>query len=148
MSPAGENNILRSIGAVLAGLVAIFVLSIGTDIVLHAAGIFPPLGQPFSDRLCLIASMYRTAYAVIGCYITARLAPNRPMQHALMLGLVGVVLSTAGAVATWNRGPAFGPHWYPVALILISLPCAWAGGKLGGKMVNNLEALDAGSRNV
>jgi len=130
MNQDSQNNMLRSTGAVLAGLVAIFALSIGTDIVLHAAGIFPPLGQPFSDRLCLVATAYRTVFAIIGCYVTARLAPNRPMQHALVLGLVGVVLSTAGAVATWNRGPAFGPHWYPVTLILVSLPCAWLGGKL------------------
>jgi hypothetical protein len=35
-----------------------------------------------------------------------------------------------GAVATWNRGPEFGPHWYPVALILLALPCVWAGARL------------------
>src|SRR5262245_61458879 len=110
MNQTGQSSMLRSFGAVFAGLVLIFVLSIGTDIVLHAAGIFPPLGQPFSDRLCLLATVYRTVYAVIGCYVTAQLAPNRPMQHALALGLVGVLFSTAGAVATWNRGPAFGPH--------------------------------------
>jgi hypothetical protein len=33
-------------------------------------------------------------------------------------------------VATWNKGPAFGPHWYPIALVLVSIPCAWIGGKL------------------
>jgi hypothetical protein len=130
MSQGGESRMLRGVGAVLAGVFAIFVLSLGTDVIFHALGIFPPLGQPFSDRLCLLATAYRTVYAVVGGYITARLAPNRPMQHALVLGLVGVVLSTAGAVATWNRGPAFGPHWYPVTLILISLPGAWFGGKL------------------
>jgi len=50
------------------------------------------------------------------------------------LGVVGVVVSSAGAVATWNGGPAFGPHWYPLALIALAMPCAWLGGKLhGGK---------------
>jgi hypothetical protein len=130
MSQTGQGSMVRSVGAVLAGLVAIFVLSIATDIVLHAAGVFPPLGQPFSDRLCLLATSYRVVYAVIGSYLTARLAPNRPVRHALVLGLIGVVLSTLGAVVTWNRGPAFGPHWYPVTLILISLPCAWLGGRM------------------
>lgn len=113
-----------------AGLVAIFVLSIGTDVALHAAGIFPAIGQPVSDRLLLLATTYRCVYAVAGCYLTARLAPDRPMRHALVLGIVGVILSTAGAIATWNRGPAFGPHWYPLALIASALPCAWVGGLL------------------
>ena len=130
MSQAGQRNTLRSVGAVLAGIVAIFVLSLGVDVILHAAGVYPPFGQPFSGRLCLLATAYRLVFAVAGGYITARLAPNRPMQHALIYGCVGVVLSTAGAIATWNGGPAYGPHWYPIALIAISLPCAWLGGRL------------------
>ncbi|HYX70480.1 MAG TPA: hypothetical protein VE825_15200 [Terriglobales bacterium] len=131
MSNAGPpRRTLGSIGAVFAGLVAIFVLSIGTDVALHAAGIFPAIGQPVSDRLLLLATAYRCVYAVAGCYLTARLAPDRPMRYALVLGVVGVILSTAGAAATWNCGPAFGPHWYPLALIASSLPCAWVGGWL------------------
>jgi hypothetical protein len=125
---------LRSIGAVLAGLVAIFVLSLGTDVVLHAAGVFPPWGQPMSDSLFLLATAYRIVYGVAGCYIAARLAPappvERPMRHALALGIVGLVLSTIGAVATWNTGPELGPKWYPLALIATTMPCAWAGGAL------------------
>lgn len=119
----------RSVGAVLAGIVAVIVLSIGTDMVLHAVGIFPPLGQPAGEALLLLATAYRTVYGVAGGYITARLAPDRPMQHTLALGAVGVALATLGAVVTWNRGPAFGPHWYPLALIALAMPQCWAGGR-------------------
>jgi hypothetical protein len=31
---------------------------------------------------------------------------------------------------TWNKGPTFGPHWYPLALIVLAMPQAWVGGKL------------------
>ena len=93
-------------------------------------GIFPPLGQPMSDALFLLATAYRIVYGVAGSYITARLAPDRPMQHALVGGAVGLVLSIVGAVATWNRVPSLGPHWYPLALVATALPCAWLGGKL------------------
>lgn len=55
------------------------------------------------------------------------------MQHALAPGLVGLVLSTAGTVATWNGGPAYEPRWYPLALIATAMPCAWIGGKLHGE---------------
>jgi hypothetical protein len=121
---------LRRIGAGLAGLLAIFALSLGTDVLLHAAGFFPPLGQSMSDQLFLLATAYRTVYAIAGCYITARLAPDQPMKHALVLGLVGVALSTLGAVLTWNHQPSMGPHWYSLALIAQSMPCAWVGGWL------------------
>ena len=121
---------LRSIGAVVAGFVVVVVLSLGTDMVLHATGVFPEWGRPMSDALFLLATAYRTIYCIAGCYIAARLAPDKPMKHALVLGVVGLIVSTAGAVATWNKGPEFGPHWYAVALIVTAIPCAWLGGKL------------------
>jgi hypothetical protein len=125
-----NKSTMRSIGAVLAGMIAIVVLSLATDLALHAAGVFPPWGQPVSDALLLLATAYRTVFGVAGGYITARLAPAQPMKHALALGALGVALSLGGAVATWNRGPAFGPHWYPVALVVLALPQCWVGGKL------------------
>ena len=125
-------RMLRSIGAVLAGLVAIFILSIGTDMVLHATGVFPPFGQPMSDALFLLATAYRIVYGVATSYLVARLAPDRPMRHALAFGVLGVAISIAGAVATWGRGPEFGPKWYALAVIAMAMPCAWAGGRLRG----------------
>jgi len=120
----------RSIGAVLAGIVVGVVLTLATDAALHATGVFPPWGQPVPDPPLVLATVYRTVFGVIAAYVTARLAPNRPMRHALIGGFVGLVVGTIGAVATWNKGPAFGNHWYPVALIVLALPTAWLGGKL------------------
>lgn len=118
---------LKSIGAVSAGLLFIFITHIGTDQVMHATGVFPPAGQPmFDTEELLLASFYRGIYSIIGCCIAARLAPRRPMQHALILGGIGVLLSTVGAVAFWDMGPV----WYPLGLIALSLPYAWVGGKL------------------
>ena len=121
---------LRSIGAVIAGLLFIVILSTLADVVMHATGIFPPWFTPMADSLFLLALAYRSLFSILGCYLSALLAPNRPMLHALILGGIGVVLSTAGAAATWNKGPEFGPRWYPIALIVLALPLAWLGGKI------------------
>ena len=121
---------MKSIGAVLAGLLIIVILSSAVDVVLHAAGVFPPWGQPMSDALFALATGYRIVISIGGCYIAARLAPNRPMQHAIALGIAGVVISAIGAAVTIGRGPEFGPMWYPLALVAVSLPCAWVGGRL------------------
>ena len=83
-----------------------------------------------SDRLFGLATAYRAVYNVIGCYLAALLASARPMRHAMLLGWVGVFVALLGAVATWNHEPSLGPHWYSVALVVIALSCAWAGGKL------------------
>jgi hypothetical protein len=120
----------RSIAAILAGLVVIFVLSLGTDQILHVLGVYPPWGQPmYEPGLNLLALAYRCVYAVLGCYLAARLAPHAPMQHALALGFVGVVLSSLGAYVAITKAD-LGPTWYPIALVMSSLPCAWLGGVL------------------
>ena len=121
---------LRSIGAVFAGLLFIFIVTTIIDVVLHSAGVFPPWGKPMSDALFGLATAYRIVVSIAGCWIAARLAPDRSMGHALALGAVGVVVSAIGAAVTWNKGPEFGPHWYPLLLVLVSMPCAWLGGKM------------------
>ena len=130
--PHPPRRIGRSIAAVLAGMFVGVLLTIGTDVVLHIVGVFPLWGQSMADfdGALLLATVYRTIYGIAGSYIAARLAPNRPMLHALVLGAIGLAVSIVGTVVTWNRGPAFGPHWYPLALIVLALPQAWAGGKL------------------
>jgi hypothetical protein len=123
-----SRRIGRSILALFVGFVVNVTLTLATDVGLHFAGVMPALGQPASDHVLLLATFYRTVYAVITSYVVARLAPNRPMGHALVGGAIGLLLSTVGAVTTWNSG--LGPHWYPVALIVIAMPTAWLGGKL------------------
>ena len=118
----------RSILAVLAGIVVGAALSIGSDALLEALGVFPKVGKQMSDALFALATAYRIVYGILGSYVIARLAPDRPMQHALIGGVLGLVVSIIGAVVTWNRD--LGPHWYAIGLAVTALPCAWVGGKL------------------
>jgi hypothetical protein len=106
----------------------IVVVTTLVDIVLHLAGVFPPLEQPIDDKLALLATAYRVVISVAGAWLTARLAPMNPMKHALILGGVGVVLGLVGLSLTWNKG--LGPHWYPIALVVLAVPQCWAGGKI------------------
>ena len=123
-------RILRRVVAVLAGLFFVIIITTATDALMHATGIFPPLGQPMADSLFVLALAYRIIYSIVGGYITARLAPDQPVKHALVLGAIGFVLGLAGTVATWNRGPEFGPKWYPLLIMLTAIPSVWFGGKL------------------
>ena len=121
-------NVGRSILAVLAGIIVGIALTLATDAILHKVGFFPPLGEWTPSGPLAVATAYRIVYAIVGSYIVARLAPNRPMMHALTSGAIGVVASAVGAAVTWNKD--LGPHWYPLALIVTALPCAWVGGKI------------------
>ena len=120
--------ILKGIGAVLAGASVGIALSLGTDAVMHALHLFPPIGTPMTDsRLLALATVYRTIYGVIGAYVTAWLAPSRPMLHAFILGILGEFAAIAGVVATWNDVAKYGPHWYSIALVVFALPPALLG---------------------
>ncbi len=122
-----NKNTFKSIGAILAGFITVFVLSVGTDLALEKFGVFPPPTQPGSYTwwMLMIALIYRSIYSVAGFYLAAILAPSRPMRHAIILGIIGTVFATLGAMANWDRSA----NWYPVLLVLVTLPCAWLGGK-------------------
>jgi hypothetical protein len=122
-------NIVKGIGAVLAGLVFIVVTHTGTDFVLEKLGIFTPPEQGFHITWMVVtATIYRSIYTVGGGYLTAALAPDPPMRYVMILGLIGLATSTLAAIATIPM--KLGPAWYPIALAVLALPCVWLGGKL------------------
>jgi hypothetical protein len=127
---SAPKHIGKSILAILAGFLAVFILSFGTDILLHYVASFPKLGQIYSDPQFMWATIYRTVYGVVGSYITASLAPRHPMKHALIGGCIGLVLTGLGVAASIVEGPKMGPLWYPVGLMIGTMPTAWLGAQL------------------
>lgn len=126
--PSQSRRLGRSTAAILAGFLSVAILSLVTDQILHVLHVYPPWGQPMWDpRLNLLALAYRTVYTIFGGYLTARLAPRAPMRHVAIVGLIGTVMATAGAIAA-IRLADLGPNWYPIALAVSGFPCVWLGG--------------------
>lgn len=124
----------RSVLAVVAGLGVNVLLAMAADQVAYAADLFPqPPEVTYETVPYVIATAYRAAFGVAGAWLTARLAPAAAMRHAMILGGIGVLLCTAGLAASYTM--KLGPVWYPLALLLITLPCAWLGGRIamGGR---------------
>jgi hypothetical protein len=100
---------------------------------MRVLGIFPQLNEAMHDsKLLALALGYRILYGVLGGYLVARLAPFAPLGHALVSGVLGMIMGTLGAFAMWGLGP----NWYPVVLAATALPCAWLGGLLGRNDAN------------
>lgn len=118
----------RSVIAVVAGFLVIGALALGTDQIIRTTvpGVFGPGNRVDSVPWLLFFQMYVFVYAVFGCWLAARLAPSRPMRHALILGALGLVLNIAGSAAMWETAPA----WYHIAAIAIVMPAAWVGGRI------------------
>jgi hypothetical protein len=110
-------------------VVANVVLSLAVDQFFHVIEVYPPWGVPMDETGDnLLALSYRIVFGVLSGYLAARLAPRAPMAHALILGAIGTVLSALGGIAAMQMN--LGPIWYPLALVVLALPCAWLGARI------------------
>ena len=122
-------SILPGIGAIIAGVIFIVVTHSLTDLVLEKLGIFTPPSQGLHITWMVVtATIYRSIFTVGGGYVTAALAPNPKMRWVIILGIIGTILGTIGAIVTIPM--KLSPAWYPIALAVLALPCVWLGGKL------------------
>jgi len=120
------NPTLKSILAVVAGFLTVAILSVITDEILHATGIMPRLAMlPTNDALLALA--YRSIFAVLGGYVTAKLAPQNAMKHVWILAGIGLLGGLAGAL---GMPPEYGPKWYAWAIAIEAIPLVWLGGTL------------------
>lgn len=124
---------LRSIGAVAVGFLTVAVLSTVTDAILENTGIFPSYEDQMMNGspvwLLLTALAYRSAYAVLGGFVTAKFASGNPKKLINILGILGTIGGVIGVFAGWD----YGNHWYPIALAVTAYPLIWLGGKLAIK---------------
>jgi hypothetical protein len=121
---------LKSIGAVVAGFICVALLSILTDSIFEKMGIFPGTSQPqlYTAWMLWISLAYRSVFTIVGGYVTARLAPQKPMSHVYALMVLGFIGGVAGVVGGWDLGN----HWYPILLAITGPVFVYWGGKLTG----------------
>ncbi|NGP87111.1 hypothetical protein [Fodinibius halophilus] len=123
-----NKDLLKSIGTVIAGILITVIFSNGTDFVLEWLGVFPAIGQAeFDAWMFILAIIYRTIYSATAGYLVAALAPNRPMRHVIILGIIGTIAATLGVLASISKGFVV---WYPIVLAVLAFPSVWVGGKM------------------
>jgi len=116
----------KSIWAIVAGALFAIILTTLVDVTMLFSGVYPKRG--LTDATALLATAYRAVFGMGGAWVTARLAPNKPMKHAIIGGVLGAVIGVIGVVVRWNSD--LGPHWYSIALAILAIPQAWLGAKL------------------
>jgi heme A synthase len=117
-------NILKSVGAVLAGYLVSAILTGITISVLGA--LFTESYKPENIGWVIFNVIYGCAFAVVGGTIVARLAPSRPMTHAWVLGILMALFAglTGYMIASAPPSPEYvnQPRWYYPALAITVLP--------------------------
>jgi hypothetical protein len=129
---------IRSILAVLAGIVVLTVLSFAIEAVADPLllKLFP---QALPDQTALSynlpVSLFTLAYTAlsiaVGGYVTALLARRLPVRHAVIMGAIEVVF-TAGAMLSF-RDQAPLRNW--ILAMAIAVPAAWSGGRIRARRV-------------
>jgi hypothetical protein len=125
-------RLLRSIVAIVMGLGFIAATTAVWTIVAHATLLpaAPEAASPSGVRMAtyLYVNLVVCAVgAVVGGWLTARVAPSSPYAHAAALAAIVAVISIPSA--TGAPAPAQ-PAWYPSALGLIAVLGVLLGGKL------------------
>ena len=119
--------LFRRIGPVAAGLLSNVALTLAGDMALSALGVLPPFGSGYSSApLLSLALSYRTLFAGVGGFLTARLASVAATCHVAWLMAIGLVLGVASAIG----GRAMFPMWYLLAIVALSVPATAIGAAL------------------
>jgi hypothetical protein len=119
---------MRSIWAVVAGFLFIGVFATAAGKIMQAMSpyAFNSAGATNSVAILVLMTVIVGVFGVVGCYITARLAPSAPMKHALILGLLGLIIHGVSMAMSWGAWPA----WFQILNFLLVMPYAWYGGRL------------------
>src|SRR5262245_50245200 len=134
-------SVLRSIGSVVAGLVAAFIVVVAMEVFGEIFHPFPPGENPNDMEACkahvarfptwvlATGAVGWAAGVLIAAWLATRLGTGRKLAHGIVVG--AILLALAGL----NISMLPYAIWFPIA-ILVSFPIAalW-GAKLGrGKM--------------
>ena len=138
------NPTVRNILAVVAGVVLGSLVNMGL-VILGPMLIPPPEGADLSTaegfaaalplldaRHFLMPFLAHALGTLLGSFTTARIAANRELQLAMVVGVVFL----AGGIAAANMIPA--PTWFIVLdLVAAYLPMAWLGATLALRLKQN-----------
>lgn len=124
-----NGNIFKSIGVILLAFVIIALLSALTDFLLESIGVLPdPEDGLFETWAILLVLSYRTIYTVFAGFIIARFAPDKPMLHAIVLGVIGTSITFLAV-----NNPDFAQKsklWFGYTLAAMTMPGLWLGVKI------------------
>ena len=117
----------------VAGLVVLTALSFGIEAAANASlmRLFP---ESFPDQAALDRStaaklfmaFYTMLSVVAGGYVTAWLAPQSPVRHAVIMGVIELLMTVGVMLEMSSKAPL----WFWILGIALMIPAAWWGARL------------------
>jgi hypothetical protein len=109
---------IRSILAVIAGIVTLTVLSFGIEAIVGGEN-------------KVVMSAYTLLSIAAGGFVTAWIAARSPMLHAIIMGAIQALMTFYVMFEMRDSLPAWG--W--ALSIGLTIPAAWCGAKWGPKLI-------------
>jgi hypothetical protein len=117
----------RFLIAIGTGIVLSKFLDIVAHLILHEAGILPPLTAPnFSKHDQAILLFLHSIFAITSAFVTAVIAKEKARKATFILGTKEAIFWLIGMVLLWNHSP----FWVNIAKAVLGPPLCWMGGKL------------------
>lgn len=125
IAPCGTLGVMwRTLLAVFGGWVAIQILVMASDeILIRIVRGQPDAGLMVSGRMAAARLLLGAVCTMIGGWLTARLAPERPWRHAAYLIVLGETMGLVYAASSVGELPL----WYIAALLVVYPPAVLAG---------------------
>jgi hypothetical protein len=113
--------------SIVAVIVGYLIFGVSSAFLFAASGHDPRLFPTLTFLLCAV--VYGTLVAAVSGYVTARLAPARPLCHAR---IVAVMIGAIAILSMIVEGHA-GSLWSEVAVLALMAPAAAFGGQVATK---------------
>jgi hypothetical protein len=126
---------IRSVMAIVLGYIVMLVAVLGGDTAMTALApaLMPQPGEPPDAVYFTFKLGTGFFFMMIGGYVTALLAGQTEMKHALGLG----ALSIAMGICEVLYFPGEQPLWYSIALMFLSIPSTLIGGYYRARQVQD-----------
>jgi hypothetical protein len=121
-----NDQMVRIIGAVLAGYVAVGILVVLTDLIFAAAVPGFRAMTPAPLYYFVTLTFTNTLYSIAGGYLCAAIARASVRTATLGLMIFGEIMGVVATVLSWRTEP----HWYAFGLLVLFPLAVWIGSKL------------------
>ena len=110
--------------SILAVMIGYLTFGISAGLLFGISGVDPDVWP--STGFLAFSIFYGIAFATLGGYLAARIAPHAEARHGAIVGLIMAVIAMVTMIMKWGDSAP----WTEIPVIVLMAPAAWIGGRI------------------